>query len=56
MRHQLHRGITYTAFQTSLMLGIALLPLAVMIRQTTGVVLPIHRVIDRTRRAYDDER
>lgn len=54
MRTQLHRGVTYTAFQTSVMLGIALLPLAVMIRRTTGVVLPLHRMIDRTRRAYEE--
>lgn len=56
MRTQLHRGVTYTAFQTSLMLAIALLPLALMVRRTTGVVLPLHRLVDRTRRAYDADR
>lgn len=56
MRTQLHRGATYTAYQTSVMLGIALLPLAVQLRRTTGIALPLHRLIDRTRRAYERNR
>ncbi len=53
MRAQLQRGIAYTAFQTSVMVGIALLPLAVQLRRATGITLPIHRLIERTRRAYE---
>ena len=56
MRTQLNRGATYTAYQTSVILGIALLPLAVQLRRTTGIVLPIHRLIDRARSAYENER
>ena len=43
---------TLTAYQTSLAVGIGLLPVALLARQF-GVVLPIHRMIERTEAAYE---
>lgn len=55
MRAHLQRGIVSTAYHTSVMIGIAVLPLAVQLRRVTGVTLPIHALIERTRRAYEPE-
>jgi len=40
-----------TAYQSSLALGLALLPVALLARKA-GVTLPVHRLIERTERAY----
>ncbi|MGM0399466.1 MAG: hypothetical protein ACQEQY_10815 [Halobacteriota archaeon] len=46
---------TFAAYQTSVAVGIALLPLAIMARYL-GVTLPIHRLIQRTESAYQQKR
>ncbi|AKH97987.1 hypothetical protein [Halanaeroarchaeum sulfurireducens] len=46
---------TFVAFQTTVALGIALLPVAIMARRL-GVTLPVHRLIERTESAYQNER
>ncbi|NIB99264.1 hypothetical protein [Halobacterium sp. R2-5] len=42
----------FTLYQSALALGIALLPVAVLVRQA-GVTLPVHRVVERTEQAYE---
>lgn len=54
MRTRIHRSAVFAAYQTSVMLGIVLLPLAVMLRRTVGIVLPIHRLLEPVRQAYED--
>ncbi|MFB6153512.1 MAG: hypothetical protein ABEJ27_04595 [Halodesulfurarchaeum sp.] len=39
------------AYQSTLVLGIALLPVALLARQA-GITIPIHRLIQRAERAY----
>jgi len=46
---------TFAAYQTSVALGIALLPLAVVARHL-GITLPLHRLIQRTESAYQAKR
>ena len=41
-----------TVYQMSLMLGIAMVPVAIVARKV-GITLPIHRLIKRTESAYD---
>jgi len=53
MFEQLHRASLYVLYQTSLVLGIALLPVALVARQA-GISLPIHRVVRSLRNAYDE--
>jgi len=48
----LTRLTTAALYQTTLALGIALMPVALLARQV-GVTLPVHRLIDRTERAYE---
>ncbi len=55
MRTQLQRGIASSAYHLSVMIGIAVLPLAVQLRRITGVTLPIHALIERTRPAHDPD-
>ncbi len=43
---------TLTAYQTSLVVGIGLLPVALLARKF-GITLPIHRLIERTEAAYE---
>ena len=43
---------TLTAYETSLALGIGLMPVALLARQF-GVTLPVHRLIERTEAAYE---
>ena len=43
--------VLLTAYQSTLALGIALLPVAILARQV-GITLPIHRLIERTEKAY----
>lgn len=44
-----------TAYQSTLMVGIALLPVALLARKV-GVTLPFHRLIQRTEDAYRSTR
>lgn len=53
MRAHLHRTAVFTAYQTSVAIGIVLLPLAVALRRTVGIKLPLHRVIEPVLRAYE---
>ncbi|MFB6267054.1 MAG: hypothetical protein ABEI31_05285 [Halodesulfurarchaeum sp.] len=39
------------AYQSTLVLGIALLPVALLARQA-GITIPVHRLIERTENAY----
>ncbi|WP_336036776.1 hypothetical protein [Halobacterium yunchengense] len=41
----------FALYQSSLALGIMLLPVAVLVRQA-GVTLPVHALVERTERAY----
>ena len=52
MIDRLTKVTLFAAYQSSLALGIALLPVAVMARQA-GITLPIHRLIERTETAYE---
>ncbi|WP_201292891.1 hypothetical protein [Halobacterium bonnevillei] len=42
----------FTLYQSSLALGILLLPVALLVRQA-GVTLPVHQLVERTERAYE---
>lgn len=47
-----YRTTLYASYQASLVAGITLLPVAIFARQA-GIPLPVHRVIQRLRNAYD---
>ena len=47
----IERLAAFAVYQLSLLLGLVLLPIALLARQG-GVTLPVGRLIDRTRRAY----
>jgi hypothetical protein len=53
MESRLYKGTVFALYQLSLLLGIALLPVALVARQI-GVPLPIHRMISRLGDAYED--
>ena len=44
----------FAAYQSTVVLGIALLPLALAARRL-GVTLPVHRLIERTESAYQND-
>lgn len=52
---RLYRATLYTLYQLSLGVGIALMPLA-MLSNKAGIQLPVHRVVQTLRTAYDDAR
>lgn len=52
MRSTINRVIVFALYQLTLLAGIALLPVALVIRKI-GVTLPIHRAVDRLGEAYD---
>ncbi|WP_193767633.1 hypothetical protein [Halorientalis pallida] len=52
METRLHSGLLFALYQLSLMLGIVLMPLA-LVTSRFGVTLPIHRMIDRLGAAYE---
>ena len=52
MIDRLTKIATLTAYQTTLALGIALLPVAILARQL-GITLPVHRLVQRTESAYE---
>ncbi|MFB6178914.1 MAG: hypothetical protein ABEI77_04230 [Halorientalis sp.] len=53
MENRLYRSALFAMYQLTLLLGIALLPVALVVRQF-GVTLPIHRVVSRLADAYED--
>ncbi|MFB6133776.1 MAG: hypothetical protein ABEJ55_02180 [Halanaeroarchaeum sp.] len=55
MYDRLSTVATFAAYQTTVALGIALLPLAILANRF-GVSLPVHRLIDRTETAYRNTR
>jgi len=52
METRLYRGTLLALYQISLILGIALLPIALAARQV-GIALPIHRMVTRLGEAYE---
>lgn len=52
MESRLHRATLFALYQLSVLLGIALMPIALIARQV-GVTVPIHRMIERLGTAYD---
>lgn len=53
MESRLYRGTVFALYQLSLMLGLMLLPVALVTRQF-GVTLPVHRLVDYLGAAYED--
>lgn len=51
MIERLQRTALLAAYQTSVALGIALLPVALLARRA-GVTIPLHRLVERTGEAY----
>lgn len=48
---RLTTSLLFAAYQSSLLLGIVLLPLALAARRA-GFTIPIHRLVERTEQAY----
>lgn len=55
MQSQVARFTTAVAYQTSLALGIALLPFAIVARRA-GITLPVGRLVERAEDAYESAR
>ena len=53
MENRLYRSALFAAYQLTLMLGIVMLPVALVMRQF-GVTLPIHRMVARLADAYEN--
>lgn len=53
MAVRVRRTALFAAYQLSVMLGIMLMPLALLLRRSVGVALPVRRVLDPVRRAYE---
>jgi hypothetical protein len=51
MFDRMTRLALFALYQSSVALGILLLPVALVLRQA-GVTLPVHRVVERTENAY----
>lgn len=52
MESRLYNATLFALYQLSVLLGIVLLPVALVARRA-GVMLPIHRIIDRLGKAYE---
>jgi hypothetical protein len=52
MRERLHRTTLFALYQLTLVVGIALLPVA-LITQQLGVQLPLDRLVLRVKNAYE---
>lgn len=52
MIERLTRPILYGAYQLSLLVGIVLLPVALLVGRL-GITLPIHRLVESLSRAYE---
>ena len=53
MENRLYRSALFAVYQFTLLLGIVLLPVALVMRQF-GVTLPIHRIVARLADAYEN--
>ena len=53
MRNRLHHAAVVATYQLSILLGIMLLPLAVGLNRSVGIDLPLHRILNPLRAAYD---
>jgi hypothetical protein len=53
MENRLFRSALFATYQLTLLLGITLLPVALVARQF-GVTLPINRIVTRLADAYED--
>lgn len=51
LTERLTKGLLFAAYQSSLVLGIVMLPLAVAARRL-GVTIPVHRLVEASERAY----
>jgi hypothetical protein len=49
---RLYRGLLFALYQLTLLVGIAMLPVALVLRQF-GLTLPFHRMVQRLGDAYD---
>ena len=49
----IRRATLFALYQLSIVLGILLLPLAILARQG-GITIPVHRLVDTLGRAYRD--
>ena len=52
MRTTMQRALVFVLYQLSLLVGIALLPVALAMRRV-GVTLPVHRVVDKLESTYE---
>ncbi|MDY6818825.1 MAG: hypothetical protein SVG88_09200 [Halobacteriales archaeon] len=52
MKTQFARAVLFAFYQLSVIIGIVMMPIALLARQS-GVVLPIHRLVDRLETAYE---
>jgi hypothetical protein len=53
MKASLYRATLFAMYQTSVALGLLLLPIAIVLRRT-GLTLPVHRLVSGLGRAYED--
>ncbi|MFB6299833.1 MAG: hypothetical protein ABEH65_06180 [Halobacteriales archaeon] len=52
MKVQFVRAVLFVLYQLSVIIGIVMMPIALLARQS-GVVLPIHRIVGRLEAAYE---
>ncbi|MCU4719219.1 hypothetical protein [Halapricum hydrolyticum] len=52
MESRLYRATLFALYQLTVLVGIAMLPVALVARQV-GIAVPIHRAIDRLEAAYE---
>ncbi len=50
---RMQRTALFAVYQLSVMLGILLLPFALVLRRTVGIALPVHRVLDSVQTAME---
>ncbi len=55
MRTYLRRVAVATAYQLTVALGLLLFPVALVLRRTVGVGLPLNRLLDRVLAAYESD-
>ncbi|MFB6173421.1 MAG: hypothetical protein ABEI39_02145 [Halobacteriales archaeon] len=53
MLEPIERAGLFALYQLSIAVGLLLLPVAVLARRA-GVTIPVHRVVERLGRAYED--
>ena len=55
MRRYIRRVAVAAAYQLTVAMGLLLFPLALVLRRTVGVRLPVHRLLDRVLDAYESD-